>query len=210
MTAVQRFLSLILLLLGSSFAFSQNYMDVSGANIDFTNIVEAGGLGLFGQPGVLPEDILNFPVDGFNAEAQDGAMDFVFGSIQLDASSNSGLPFSSVSLSEFGVYFNTGTSMSSVAAFLTVVTSDGIFTDNFGFDFNGGNGFWQGQATVTFPQTFNAQIFFNNILLADSNVGEVASINKRKASIRVGVVPEPSISIIGLAMVGMLAGRRRR
>ena len=197
----------VVLLCGQS--FGQSYTSVSSGGIDFTNIVETSGGGLFGQPEADGGD-LSFPLTNFSAEGVDGAVDFLNGMLELTASSNSGQAFSQVSLDEFGVYFNTGDSISSVEGFLTVETSDGLFTDSFQLEFDGGSGTWIGNVTVNFPATLEADIFVHNILLADAVPDEVGSINKRSVSISVGVVPEPSVC--GLLIVGMcgLAGRRRR
>jgi len=190
---------------------AQSYDDVTGNTIDFANIDETTGEGIFGQPTAVGDD-LSFPVSGFNAEAVDGAIDFVNGIVRLDVSANSGQTFSSIALDEFGVYFNTGNSVSSVDAFLTVITSDGTFSDTFSFSFGAGSGVWDGVAEVFFPETDSAKVFVHNILLADSEVGSVASINKRNATIRVGnnVIPEPTtFGILALGMIGMAARRRR-
>lgn len=195
----------------TGFTNAQTYTDVIGDTLNFTNINEVSGGGLFGQPNAIGDD-LSFPVAGFNAEGVDGAIDFLNGMVQLDLSSNAGQTFSTVSLDEFGVYFNTGNSVSSVDAFLTVVTDDGVFTDSFSFNFGAGTGFWEGAASVIFPETDSAQVFIHNILLADSEIDEVASISKRNATVSVGTaaIPEPTtFGLLALGMIG-LASRRRR
>jgi hypothetical protein len=187
----------------------QTYSDVAGPNISFTDIVETSGDGLFGQPNANG-DGLNFPSTGFSAEGVDGAIDFVNGMLELEASSNSGMLFNSVSLDEFGVYFNFEDSFSSVDGFLTVVTADGTYTDSFELEFGEGSGTWVGNATVSFPSTDSAEIFVHNILLADSDGDQVASINKRDVSISVGVIPEPStVGLLGLGLLGLVTRRRR-
>ena len=191
-----------------SHSFAQTYSDVSGDNFDFVDIVESTGGGLFGQP-VADGDELNFTASGFSAEAVDGAIDFLSGAVELTVSSNSGQAFSQITLDEFGVYFNTGDSISAVEAFLTVVTDDGLFTDSFQLEFGGGSGTWIGQVSVNFPATLEADVFITNILLADSVTDEVASISKQDVNLTVSI-PEPSMA--GIVLVGLcgLATRRRR
>lgn len=203
----------VLLVASAGVTNAQTYSDVFGNTIDFLNIQEAEGDGLFGQP-VAAGDDLSFPTTGFSAEAVDGAIDFLSANVSLEVSANSGQTFSSISLDEFGVYFNTGNSVSSVDAFVTVITDDGTFTDSFNFNFGAGSGVWQGIAEVVFPETDSAQVFVHNILLADAETGEVASISKRNATVRVGtagpVVPEPTtFGILALGMIGMATRRRR-
>ena len=166
----------VLLVATTGIINAQSYSDVFGDTIDFVNINESTGGGLFGQPDAVGDD-LSFPVSGFSAEAVDGAIDFLNGIVSLDVSANSGQTFSSIELDEFGVYFNTGNSVSSVDAFLTVVTDDGTFSDSFSFSFGDGSGVWQGLAEVVFPETDSAQVFIHNILLSDAEVGEVASVS---------------------------------
>lgn len=189
-------------------AVGQTYSNVSGSDFDYTDIVETSGGGLFGQPTVEGADLI-FPTTGFSAEGVDGALDFLNGMLELEVSSNSGQAFSQISLDEFGVYFNTGDSISTVEGFLTVQTDDGLFTDSFSFEFGAGSGTWIGNATVNFPATLQADVFVHNILLADSVPDEVGSINKRDIQLTVGV-PEPSIC--GLMLIGLcgMATRRRR
>lgn len=196
-------------LLFCSLSFAQSYTNVSGSAFDFTDIVETSGGGLFGQP-VPDSGDLSFPLTNFSAEGVDGAIDFLNGMLELTASSNNGQVFSQVSLDEFGVYFNSGDSFSSVEGFLTVSTEDGLFSDSFQLEFEEGSGTWVGNVTVNFPATLEADIFVHNILLADAVPDEVASISKRNVSLTIGVVPEPSVC--GLMLVGLcgLATRRRR
>ena len=202
------FMAVAVLAFSSSQLFAQSYADVSSESLDYVDIFESTGGGLFGQPTASGME-LNFPTTGFNAEGVDGAVDFLNGIVELTASSNTGQTFSQVTLDEFGVYFNTGDSESSVEAFLTVVTADGLFTDSFHLEFGEGSGTWIGGVTVSFPATLEADIFVHNILLADSVPDEVAAINKRDVNLTVGV-PEPSMA--GILLFGLcgIAARRRR
>lgn len=210
MTRICSILAIAIMLAASSAVNAQTYADVSGSDLTFTNIMETSGGNLFGQPSANGND-LDFPATAFNAQGVDGAVDFLNGTLELTASSNTGMTFSSVSLDEFGVYFNTGDSISSVDAFLTVITPDGTYTDSFSFDFADGAGSWTGQAFVSFPETTTAEVFLHNILLADSVPDEVASINKRDVSVTFGtVIPEPStFGLLVFGAVGLVSRRRR-
>ena len=191
-------------------ANAQMYSDVSNSEFSYSNIFESSGGGLFGQPDASGNQ-LEFPVSTFSANGVDGGVDFLNGMLNLDVSSNSGEAFSTVSLDEFGVYFNTGDSFSSVDAFLTVVIDQSVYTDSFNFSFNEGSGLWSGSASVVFPETFEATIFVHNILLANSVADEVASISKRNVTLTIGeAIPEPTAcGILAIGLIG-LVGRRKR
>lgn len=213
MTRTSSYLALAIVFALSFSAYGQTYTNVSGFDLDFTNIVETSGGSLFGQPNAIGND-LNFPNTAFSAESVSGGVDFLNGMVELNASSNTGMTFSSVSLDEFGVYFTSpdADSLASVDGFLTVVTPDGSFSDSFSLDFeNGEVGNWTGQAFVSFPETTTADVFIHNILFADSDADGASSISKRDVTVTFGTaIPEPST--FGLLLLGVtgLASRRRR
>ena len=212
MTRLASFLTIALVAFATSFSSAQTYMDVMGTDIDFTNIIETSGGGVFGQPTASGNEI-NFPATGFSVLGENGMSDFLQGSLELDASSNSGMTFSSVSLQEFGSYFMSGDSTGSVDAFLSVITPDGLFQDSFTFDFTEGAGSWLGNAEVSFPATSTATVFLQNILFADSAPNEAASITKRDVRIRFGdetAIPEPTaVGLLALGLVSICSRRRR-
>lgn len=190
--------------------------DVAVNGITYTNIFETTNTDgpLWGQP-QEEAGFLDFDVIGFSANAVDGDVDFLNGMINLNASSNSGQTFNSVQLDEFGIFFNNGdTAFSSVTTFLFVTVNGQTFSEMTTQEFAGtGTGAWDFSLKVDIPDTDKAFIQIHNILLAEAGPGDVASISKRDANLRIPdgeIIPEPTSAAILFAGLMGVALRRRR
>ena len=190
-----------------------NHPDVFGATVDYTDIEETTNTGseLFGAPSVSGDNLV-FPVSGYTTNAVDSAVDFLNGSVELTATSDSS--FNSVSVSEFGIYTNLGaTSESTVATFL-FVTVDGVtFSESILQTFGEGIDSWTADLTVEIPDTASAIVRVHNILTSTAGAGEIASIAKRDAQVQIDsskAIPEPAAaSLLALGIAGFAARRRR-
>ena len=187
--------------------------DTFGTNTSFTNIFETTNTNapLFGAP-TASGDNLDFPAGGFSANAVNGAVDFLNGSIALDVTANSGQTFNSVELNEFGVYFNSGaTAESSVTTFIFVTVDGQTFTDSVTQTFTGtGNGVWNASFKVDLPDAENASISFHNVLLSTAGAGEVASISKRDVDLTINTTPVPEPTAAALLFAGLMGTTLRR
>ena len=216
------FLGICLLGTSSLHADLINYGDFSGDTVDFfqvtENSVEMGAL--YGAPtvnGNTLEYLLPGPV-GFQSTSNDGDSVGLTGNLTFSVEAQDGFLISSISLEEFGTYFNFGDgSTSSVAAVMQVIAGGNNLMDLFSFtDLSDGVsvGAWMDDLTINFAPT--DQIIFNldNTLFTSSVVGGSSSINKDGITISVGTVPaipEPAsgMLLLGGICFGLVSRRRR-
>ena len=192
-----------------------NYGDFESDNVIFNDVTESTGQPglLFLEPIVNDNTLIFLPTD-FKAEAENGDLDFVEGLLTFTVKAQPGTTFSSITVSEFGSYFDQGdTSFSTIFMNAFVATSQGVTNEMFQFtNIGDGNGDWNGDIKLSFAETDFAVFTLTNILFSNSAVDGVAFIGKKGIEIHVDAIkiPEPtSLGLLALAGVGLLSRRRR-
>ena len=198
----------------SAFADTLNYGDFTGSNVEFIDVTEISNdpLPLFGVPKVIG-DSLDFPTPGFISESTAGDIDFLDGRLRFDIVAAPGLLIDSISLSEFGAYFNFGDdsiSIASAIAFVQVGTQ--LFDASFVFEETGtGSGPWMEDLVIDIPNSRQVTFVMDNQLFTRADDAGVAFIDKKGLRITVQTIPEPATGLIGLGLLsGLVIGRRRR
>ncbi len=203
-----------------------NYGDFTGDNVDFLMVTETSAeIGaVYGAP-TVSGDSLNFLFPpGFISQSTDGGVDFVDGGLSFEVQSQDpGYMFSSISVDEFGAFFDFGdASISEVVAIAFVQVDGQLYGGQFDFSNTGGGngpngsngGPWIGGLTINFPSTDQATFFFDNQLFTSAAVGGAAFIDKKNILITVGdgvpAIPEPASGMVILCGMALMTLRRRK
>ena len=191
------------------------YCDVTGDNVVFSGLVETttGSVEMYGQPFADGDTLVSNGL-GFLTQSVGGGVELVDGRLQMTIMANEGFLFNELNVSALGSYFGLGNDALSIVNSSATVESDGLFySDGMIVNNNGtSQAAWQGDYTISFPDTDEVTLTLNLQLLAASGPADAAFIEA--SSVRVSVnsfaasVPEPS-TFWWLA-IGMLAVSRRR
>ena len=192
-----------------------NYGDLESFGMLYTNISESSledALPLFGTPSLIGDD-LNFANPSFLANVADNTLDFIDGRLNTTVTAKHGQLISSFELSEFGSFQILGEDAEVFASAIGFVLADGILYQNV-FQYsnvNEGSGNWAGSLVFEFPDPVSSfSLVVDNQLFARAGVGAFASIEKDGIRLTTGTVPEPTSTLLAIAMIGTIAVRRRR
>ncbi len=212
------FLGLCLLVPLTSQADVINYGNFAGDNVNFLNVTETSAeIGpVYGAP-TVSGDSLNwvFP-PGFISQSVAGAVDFVDGGLSFVVDAQDGFLIESITVSEFGAYFDNGDDSTSIVSGIAFVQiGNTLYDSTFFFENTGtGAGPWQEDLTISFPAVDSISFFFDNQLFTNADDDGAAFIDKKGISIDVGTVPgaipEPTSGMLmAIGFVAMAARRRR-
>lgn len=199
------------------------YGDFAGDTVNFIGVTEisAEDGALYGAP-TVDGDSLNFLLPpGFISQSEDGGVDFIDGRLTFMVEAMDGFLINSISVDEFGGYFNFGEgSFSSVTGIAFVQIGDLVLDASFLFsDEATGNdpsfGPWSDGLSIEFDPTESITFFFDNQLFTTAADGGAAFIDKKDIKISVGTVPAGAVPepTSGMLLIGLCVGfaaRRRR
>lgn len=201
-------------------SLSGSHPDVSGDNVDFTEIHELDistdpiSALFFGEGSGIGDMLLFAPPTNFNSLSTDNGLQFKDGRLSMRISSNDGSLFSGITIDESGAYNVLGAALARVDLVGSVVTADGVFSNSASFQQSGvGAGPWSLASSFAFPATDEAVLVIDNQLLtsAPEGVGNFAFIDKKVVKITVNAIPEPgSLILLGLGSCVGLGFRRRK
>lgn len=218
---VMRFVTYMLLMIGcvctepATKADTIHYGDLESIGMLYTNISESSAndaLPLFGAP-TLDGDALVFANPSFLAGASDNDLDFVDGRLNATVTAKNGRLISSFVLSEFGSFQILGDDAEVFASAIGFVSVNGIlYHDNFQYaNINAGSGKWSGSLVFDFPEPVSSfSLVVDNQLFARAGAGFFASIEKDGIRLTTATIPEPTVTLLGIVLLGTMAGRRRR
>ncbi len=173
--------------------------------------------GLFGSPTIVGGNTFLFFPSNFRAESLDGVSEITYDKLEFNLAAHSGYTIKGMVIHELGDYGISGTGEVSVSGtmFLTNLSEWGVYSDNLvstpSSPITSGSGQWSAEVGVDGLDWTNLNVTLNNNLIARSDPGSEAFIEKSVAgvAIEIIIIPEPAtICIVGLG--GLMLVRRKK